>query len=772
MLKKMQSNFKIIFSILKTQVTSLFFILLVVSALVSFFMGEVVDGSIIAIIILLNTVLGVYQEFRASKATEKLLGLVENTIYVFRTGVLQKISTRDLVVGDVVHLIPGTVVPVDVEVIEALDVLIDDGARTGESLPKAVQMGDRVLAGSVVAQGKIVGHVLNTVDHSSLAKYKKHLESVKKWSSFDVFTNRVIRYVFITSLIALLTSMLFLVFVLGKYDLAHFFVFAIAMLVGVVPEMLPLIITIILTRESLELAEHKSIVKRLGALESLGAIKFLLTDKTGTITENKLRVFAVADEKDFWVYSNAISEGEYERGAMDSVYDEALNSSIGKIKTNNKLKIKTFEPFVHEKGFEVFTLSDGSKVARGMIHKIFELDQTAPAQTLEKALLYEKNGMRVIALARALAGVWEFVGFVAFHDPIKSTAGDSIKLAHNRGISVKILTGDSEAVAHKVAEDLGLLKKSENVLSLEDRQVESLTHQELLRTVVFAKCKPEDKLALMDRYLALGPVAFMGDGINDALALRRADVGVAVDNATDVAKESADILLLEKDLSPILKSVAYGRKALRNILVYIMYTLAGNAGTFFSLLVASFFYPVLPMLPIQILLNNLLTDLPLMLIITDNPDEYSLRHVPHFEPKKVIKRVLVFGLISSIFDLIYFALYKDVGVLEFQTGWFVFSILAELGLILSIRSSRYLFKAPPLSVPLAFGIIVSAFLPFIFVYNSELASVFKFAQLPWPMVAFLFYLTLLYMATNEIAKRFMRHKKLYNQPVDLPKLFR
>lgn len=768
----MQSNFRILFSILKNQFTSLFFILLVISALVSLWMGELVDGGIILAIILVNTALGVYQEFRASKSTEKLLSLVESTVYVFRAGVLTKINVHDLVVGDVVHLIPGSIAPVDIEVVETTSAFVDESVRTGETLPKTIKMGDTMFAGAVLSEGKIVGQALSGFEYSSLAKYKNHLESVKKWSSFDVFTNRVIRYIFIGSLVTLLISMFFLVFVMGKYDVAHFFVFAIAMLVGVVPEMLPLIITIILTRESLELAEHKSIVKKLSALESLGAIKFLLTDKTGTITENKLKVFAVADEKDFWEYSNAVSEGEYERGAMDGVYDEALNSSIGKIKTSHLLKIQVFEPFMHEKGYEVFTLSDGSKLARGMVSKVFNLDKNADPKTLDKALSYEKNGMRVIAIARSLAGVWEFVGFVAFHDPIKATAGDSIKLAHDRGISVKILTGDSEAVAHKVAYELGLLTEAENVVSLENRSVESLSHRELIRTIVFAKCKPEDKLALMDRYLAIGPVAFMGDGINDALALRRADVGIAVDNATDVAKESADILLLEKDLSPILKSVAYGRKALRNILVYIMYTLAGNAGTFFSLLVASFFYPVLPMLPIQILLNNLLTDLPLMLIITDNPDEYSLRHVPHFEPQKVVKRVLVFGLISSVFDLIYFTLYKDVGVLEFQTGWFVLSILAELALILSIRSSRHIFKSPALSVPLSFGILVSAFLPFMFVYNDYLASIFKFAELPWHTVAFLFYLTLFYMVANEIAKKFMRHKNLYNRPVDLPRFFR
>lgn len=767
----MSEDIKLVFSILKSQVASLFFLLLVISAGVSFFMGEVVDGIIIAVIIFINTFLGFFQEFRASKASEKLLRLVENTVYVFRNGILQKIKVTELVVGDVVHLVPGAIAPVDIEVIESESAFIDDSMRTGETIPKEVKMGDKIFAGATVSSGKIVGHALNLLGKSSLSKYKEDLESVKKYSSFDIFTKRVIKYVFIASLLTLIISMFILVFLMGKYSLAHFFVFAIAMLVGVVPEMLPLIITIILTRESLTLAEHKAIVKRLSSLEGLGAIRFLLTDKTGTITENKLKVFAVSDSGDFWEWSNPITEGSYERNPMDSTYDSALNASIGKVATR-PLSITHFEPFKHELGYEVFTLEDGSKIARGIIGPVVALSKSKDEKALGKAESYEKNGMRVIALSRGLAGEWYFVGFVAFHDPIKFSAEDSIKIAHNQGVSVKILTGDSKEVAMNVAEELHLIKTGENVIALDSVKVSSLSDRELLRAVVFAKCTPENKLELMDRYLALGPVAFLGDGINDALALKRADIGIAVDNASDIAKESADIILLEKDLSPILKSVSTGRRALRNILTYIMYTLAGNAGTFFSLLIASFFYPVLPMLPIQILLNNLLTDLPLMLIITDNVDKYALEHVPHFEPRKVIKRVVIFGIVSSVFDLIYFQLYKDVGVGDFQTGWFVLSILAELALILSIRSSRHIFKSPAVSVPLAFGIIVASILPFIFVYNSFLSSIFKFAKLPWSTIAVLFYMVLAYMFFNELAKYFMRKKNLYNKPVVPQPLFK
>jgi len=773
----MPENFKLILNILWRQVASLFFVLLLISGLVSIFMGEEVDGIIIFVIILINMILGFVQEFKASKASEKLLHLVQTKVYVIRKGELVQIPANELVLGDIVHLVAGSIAPVDLQIVESENAFIDDSVRTGETVPKETKMGDNIFAGCTISSGKIIGNVIAIGDKSSLAQYREKLESVKKWSSFTVFTEKVIKYIFIISLATLLVCMFFLVFVMAKYSLASFFVFSIAMLVGVVPEMLPLIITIILTRESLLLAKEKVIVKRLSALESVGAVRFLLTDKTGTITENKLKVSAVNDTDYFWELSNSITEGEYERMPMDAAYDQALNNSIAHVKTTKK-QIKSFVPFNHQCGYEVFTLEEGEKVARGIIGNVLSLcnastlDSKTKEEILNSALAYESKGMRVIAQARGVAGVWSFSGFVAFYDPIKNSATESLKIAHDRGILVKILTGDTKSVATYVAEELHLIKNPENIISLEERKVSEITDMELMRAVVFAKCTPENKLELMNRYLKLGPVAFLGDGINDALALKRADIGIAVDNASDIAKESADIILLEKDLSPILKSVSMGRKALRNILTYIMYTLAGNAGTFFSLLIASFFYPVLPMLPIQILLNNLLTDLPLTLIITDNPDEYALRHVPHFEPKKVMKRVFIFGIISSIFDLTYFQFFQHASVAEFQTGWFVLSIFAELALILSIRSSRPLWNSPAFSVPLALGVSVATFLPFLFIYNTQLSEVFKFTALSFNTMAAIIALVLIYISTNEIAKYFMREKNLYNKPAVSPSIFK
>ncbi|MES2023861.1 MAG: HAD-IC family P-type ATPase [Patescibacteria group bacterium] len=767
----MQEDIKLALNVLWSQVASLFFVLLAISGILSIYLGDKNDGIIIFAIMFANIVMGFYQEFKASKASEKLLHLVQSKVYVFRKGKLVQILASELVLGDIVHFVAGSVAPVDVEVVESESAFIDDSVRTGETEPKEINMGEKLYAGAIVAGGKIVGRVIALGDQSSLSKYRAKLESVKKYSSFAVFTEKVVKYIFIISIITLLIAMIFLVFVMHKYELVQFFIFAIAMLVGVVPEMLPLIITLILTRESLLLSKNKVIVKRLSSLQGLGSVQFLLTDKTGTITENKLKVSTVNDVNNFWEASNAISEGEYERTPMDEAFDNALNSSIGKIKTSAR-KIKSFEPFKSSVGYSSYILEGGDKVARGQSLKVFALCKNIKESIKKSALEYEKKGMRVIAIAEGRAGEWNFSGYVAFDDPIKSSASESLRIAHERGIGVKILTGDSKAVAVNVAEELGLIKTSDNVISFEDVKVADLSDKQLRRAVVFAKCTPENKLELIDRYIKLGPVAFLGDGINDALALKRADIGMAVDNAADIAKESADVILLEKDLSPILTGVSMGRKAFRNILTYIMYTLSGNAGTFFSLLVASFFYKELPMLPVQILLNNLLTDLPLMLIVTDNIDDYALRHVPHYEPNKIMKRVFIFGMLSSVFDFIYFQIYKSHDVASFQTGWFILSVLAELALVLSIRSSRSLFKSPALSVPLALGILVSAILPFVFVYTGGLAKVFKFEPLSFSEIMTLLGILVIYMCVNEIAKYFMRRRNLYNKPVHPAHIFK
>lgn len=762
--KKSFSNLSLAMEVFWRQCSSLFFVLLVISAGASFFLGENNDGMIISFITFANLLMGFFQDFRASKSSEKLLRLVHTFLYVLREGKLIKLRSDELVLGDIVHLSSGDIVPVDLLVRSAENLFIDESVRTGETLPKEVVAEQNVLGGSTIASGKLIGQIVALGDASSLSKYREKLESLKKVSSFNVFTDKVVKYVFVVAASGLLLSMLLLVFILGKYSLVQFFIFSIALLVGVVPEALPLIVTMILTRESIILAKKKVIVKRLSSLEELGVARFLLVDKTGTITENKLKVSAIRDSGGFWNSANAIIEGRYERSGMDEAFDSALLLSIGRINSLPRT-ISDFEPFSREKGYAVFTLVSGEKIARGPTKNILNLCSIKDISLEKSAEEFEAKGMRVIALAEEKNDSWGFSGFAAFEDPIKKNAKETIKRAHDIGVRVKILTGDSVLVAHSVAEELGIIRSKENIISLDEIHVAEISDEMLKQAVVFARCLPEDKLELINRYIKIAPVAFLGDGINDALALKRSDIGIAVDNASDIAKQSGDVILLEKDLNPILEGIMMGRKAFRNILIYIIYTLSGNAGTFFSLLVVSFFFKDIPMLSIQILLNNLLTDLPLMLIATDNADEYSLKHTPHYELKSILKRVVIFGVISSAFDFIYFALFNGLSLESFRTGWFILSVLTELALVLSIRSSRPLFKSPALSMPLAIGMLVASVLPFVFVYGPGLSEMFSFSTLSFAVILKLVAIVVIYMFINEAAKYLMRKKNLYNKPV-------
>lgn len=759
---RQHSNLKLFFVTLWRQVASLFAVLLFCAVAVSFVLGQNTDAFIILAIAIINIALGLIQEFRASKASEKLMNLVKSECSVIRDGVMRKISSDEIVAGDIIHLVGGDVVPADVLVRTADNAYIDESVRTGETSPRSVDVSQDVLSGSAIASGRIVGQVTAVGVRASLGQYSSHLDTIKKDNSFDQFIRSVTKYIFIFAGVSIVIAFVILVVVMGKYSLAEYFVFAIALLVGVVPEALPLIITLIMTNEGLALSKEKVIVKKLNGLQELGAARFLLTDKTGTLTENKLKVFEVYDVDDLWNIMNTISMSEYERTPMDEAFDTAINESHNT--GAPKDKVVSSMSFSSANGYATFKTLSGKIIYRGKMADIEKLTGQGNEELSERVSGYESRGMRPIGFACGDEhDKARFCGLVVFEDPLKASAKESIIKAHEMGVHIKVVSGDTLAVVEHVASELHMGRGLRQAISLDGKNISDLSNKDLCDIAVFGGVKPEQKLELLNRYLALGPVAFLGEGINDALALKRADVGIVVDNASDVARQSADILLMEKDLSPILRGIEMSRKGLRNVLTYTMYTLSGNAGTFFSLLLISLFYVALPMLPIQILLNNLLTDLPLILLMTDNADESSLKHAPHYHPKKLLKRVIIFGLISTVFDIIYFLIFKNSSVPLVQTGWFVFSVLAELALIFSIRSSRPIFKTPPMSSALSLGMFGAVVLAFGTIYIAPIAHVFKFMPMPAIQTIGIIGLIIIYMFVNETAKKLMNKKNLYDE---------
>lgn len=357
---------------------------------------------------------------------------------------------------------------------------------------------------------------------------------------------------------------------------------------------------------------------------------------------------------------------------------------------------------------------------------------------------------------------------LVFEDPLKSDAAESYKNTEELGIKVKILTGDSALVAEYVARKLDPKFSDNEVCDLDIQKANTLTDEDIHRDRLYARCHPDDKLALIDRHLAEGTVGFLGEGINDALALRRADVGIVVSNASDVARQSADIILLEKSLNPISVAIKQSRRVFEHIITYLLCTLTGNIGTLFSLTIISLWWKDIPMLPIQILLNNLLTDVPLMLLMSDALTPSVLAHPLHQNPRKMIKIIALFAFISTIYDLTYFMIFQNSEVSTVQTGWFVLSVIAELVLVLSLRSTLSIFKAPKMKLPLALTLCVCACLAIVLPFIPYVNKIFHFVPLPFSTIGYILGTGVLYLIINEIVKYFLFLRARANGLVKIP----
>ena len=745
--------------VFKGQVISFFFILLIVSGVLSLYLGEAVDGGIFFGIAAINAIIGFFQEFRATKSTQALEKLVTHTVTVRRNGQLDQISSFDVVLGDIIIAEPGDIIVADVRVYETKDAFIDESVRTGETLPRQVEKNGVVYAGVNVVQGTIVGQVIAVGKESSIAQYADKIAKVTKNSSFEKFINSVSKYILIFTVGCLIVVFVVNVLVAHQITVSDYILYAVSMLVGVVPESLPLIVTIILTREALALARSQVIVKKLTSLQNLGSMNFLFTDKTGTVTENKLEVQELVDVNDLTNALSTISEGVYERTPMDSVFDTAIKQYLDAKKVEHGIPQElVLSPFQIARGYSVYTLPDGSEIIRGqyaLVSKACTGDMSGFTTTCAAV---ETRGLRSIAFARRdhASQPFHLLGAVVFEDPLKKDAVEMYREIQDLAIDIKMITGDSTAVATYVGGLLDPRITAEKVYSMDNWKPNSTDDVE--KYDIYARCSPDQKSILIDEHLDHGVVGFLGEGINDALALKRADIGFVVNNASDVARQSGDVILLERSLAPIIAAIKMSRKAFAHIRTYLLCTLTGNIGTLISLTAVIIFWKQIPMLPIQILLNNLLTDLPLMFIISDTVGDSIIKRPIRDEAQKFFKIIVIFALASSVFDFIFFFLFKGYDITVLRTGWFVFSVLAELTLVFSLRSELSLLKAPKLSKPLwvilviCYGIVLV--LPF-----TTLGSVFHLVPLTLAQIGILLGVTFVYLFANELGKRVLFDKK-------------
>ncbi len=746
-----------------------FIYLLIFAAAVAVIVGEGIDALTILVVLLVGGFLGFIQEHRAERAIGKLESLLTPQTKVWREGQLVRLSVYELVRGDLVIIEAGDIAPADLRLIETQNLVVDESVLTGESedRPKDAIPFDRVIeelyqaaniifSGTRVRVGRGLGLVVATGQETVLGRIAHRLGQIERKSGFEEYlTNfsRVMMKIVVVTIFVLIISHLFLD---GENNLVSIVLFALALAVSVVPEALPVVTTVALANGATHLARRERvIVRRLSALEDLGSLDVLCVDKTGTITENKLVVSEIKaqDQKKF--LATILTEARWltartPGGASGlNAFDQALllvEKKSNPISSSGS-KIIWDQPFDSGHRFSaVVEEKEGKRrlIVRGALEEVLrcsDVDDQEREYFEKSARLEGEEGKRIFSLAtrqlisneilnQEIVKDLFFEGYVSFVDPLKPTAVSALDQAKELGVEVRILTGDSPAVAAAVAREVGLVREKEEVITGERLRALGINEREevIKKTKVFARVSPEEKFLIIQTLQKDHRVGFLGEGVNDALALELANVALVVDRAADVARESADAVLLEHDLRAIIGAIAHGRRIFENVQKYIKYTMIGNFGNFFALAGVSFFLPFLPLLPVQILLTNLLTDLPLMAVSVDRVGVRDIRWPRQFLIRPLIFASLILGLTSAFFDFLFFGIFWQTPAPLFRTLWFVFSVLTELLMIFSLRLRGPLWQGPRPGLLLVFSALGAGLLTMALPYLGSISRLFYFVS--------------------------------------------
>jgi P-type Mg2+ transporter len=785
-------------------------ILLVILGSISYFTGDIRATIIILLMVVLGIVLRFVQENRADNAAEKLKAMVTTTATVIRDGRHSEVTLKDLVPGDIVSLSAGDMIPADVRVISAKDLFINQAALTGETLPveknsrvensdgkNPLEMANLCFLGSNIESGAGTAVVVETGSKTYFGILANSIVGQRELTSFDKGINQF-TWLMITFM-AVLVPLVFILNGLSKHNWLDAFLFALAVAVGLTPEMLPMIVTVNLSKGAIAMSGKKVIVKRLNAIQNFGAMDVLCTDKTGTITQGKIVLEKHLDVKgnpSVRVLHYGYLNSYYQTG-LKNLMDEAilnhgeLNDSLQVDECYTKIDELPFD--FQRRRMSVILENDQNQhilICKGAVEEIMQLSSHVEVngEVLEvtpehdehrKRRVKELNseGFRVVAVAyRIFPGTDDtphyavkdetdltLLGYLAFLDPPKATATEAIKLLHQHSVSVKILTGDNEIVTETICRQVGL--PVDHILL--GPEIEALSEELLSKatesTTVFAKLSPSHKQRIIHALQRKGHVVgFMGDGINDAPAIKAADVGISVDSAVDIAKESSDIILLENSLLVLKDGVMEGRRVFGNIVKYIKMAASSNFGNMFSMLGASIVLPFLPMLPIQVLTNNLLYDFSQTTIPTDEVDPEWLTKPRKWAIGELRRFILYIGPISSIFDYLTFFImiyvFKSWTNADlFHTGWFVESLFTQTLIIHVIRTNKIPFLQSRASKALIFTslaiVAVGAYLPY-----SPLAGILGFVPLPLLYWLLLLGMLIAYVFLTQIIKTWFYHK--------------
>jgi Mg2+-importing ATPase len=747
--------------------------LLLIAGFLSAVLGQVSDFIIISVITLISVALDTYQEHVAEEAAEKLRKSVSLTATVLHDHEKKEVDFAHVVPGDVVFLSAGDIVPADGKLLTSEHLMIDQSTLTGESYPQhkkfeekvstKAQLSERVnccFMGTHVVSGEGTMLVVATANTTELGKIAHSLVGAREKTEFE---KGLSGYGFLLMrILFILAPVMFLAHIFLAHNILESLLFVLALAVGFAPELLPLIVTINLSKGALRMSKKGVIVKYLPAIENFGSMDVLCTDKTGTLTENVIKLVSYEDStgksvEDVFMYCYLVS---YFQTAMKNPLEDAV---LVKKQEHAIPYKKLYElPFdFYRKRMSVVLTHRGTStlITKGAPEsvlsqcntvkedgKIKVLSEETKQQLHERLTALATDGYRVIAVAYKdieeakkykttdEAGL-TFVGFLSFIDPPKHSVRPAVQLLEERGVEIKILTGDSELVTKKVCEELHIPIEGILLGNDIDRLDDGALSHVVDTTTIFARLNPESKKRVIAALRVRGHVVgFLGDGVNDAPALREGDIGISVNNAVDIAKESADLILLHKDLHVLADGVYEGRKTFANVMKYIKMGTSSNFGNMVSVAIASLFLPFLPMLPTQILLNDLLYDFSQLLLANDNVDHEAIAKPKKWDIKAIRHFMVIFGPISSFFDLTTFGIllwFFHASPALFQTGWFLESLATQTLVIFSIRTVVVpFFRSRPNSLFALglWGIVAVALL----IPLSPLGAMFGFVAPPGP----------------------------------------
>jgi Mg2+-importing ATPase len=794
-------------------------IILLIAGIITGFLGQIANTAIILVIIFVSVILDYYQENKAEKAAKLLKQKVTSTATVLRDKIKQEIKLPDIVPGDIIYLSAGDIAPADARVISAKDLFVNQSALTGESFPvekiaspakskeaATIDWSNYCFMGTSIVSGTALAVVVKTGGATEYGKIAKKLTERPPETEFE-------RGIKSFGFLIMQVTFLLVIFVFLAISLRNpnntgvvdALLFAVALAVGLTPELLPAIITINLSKGAMAMSKKGVIVKRLSAIENFGSMNVLCTDKTGTLTENRIKLILnvnIDGEEDATVFFNSFLNSNFQTGLKSPLDEAILKHKEIDVSEYKKIDEVPFD-FIRKR-VSVVVEQEGQRffIAKGAPEEIlkvcsyYEIDRVIADlndETREKIEQkykdYSRDGLRVLGIAynrlkedKAVYSINDekdmiFLGFVAFLDPPKETAKQSLQLLSKAGIELKIVTGDNELVTRKICEELGFEIKGVAL----GTDIANKTDEALMVAVeeanVFCRVNPVQK----DRIITLlkrngHVVGYMGDGINDAPSIKTSDVGVSVDNAVDVAKESADIILSINDLTVLARGVLEGRKTFGNTMKYIMLGVSSNFGNMFSVAGAALFLPFLPMLPVQILLNNLLYDISQSTITTDSVDEEYVERPKRWDMTFIRRFMISLGPVSSIFDFLTFFTMLFVFILPvvplallatdaysqslFQTAWFIESLVSQILIVFVIRTRRRPFwKSKPSKYLILSSLVIILFA--LLVPFTPLGGIFGFVSLPVLFYAILAIILVTYLLVAEVVKGLFYRQHAY-----------